>query len=155
MHGSFLYCEFVQAQLWGTPKFLKAIDEAFAGTHGILQEQWEKRQYQLPLSGQLYVSYKYNVSWAVGLAKLSSFHDYRNKLLLYSRICFDYWSTTVWSIRPGPFFPMPNIHSYLHLLPLVQRYWFHHKSVLTTAWEQWITWATRLFPFAESAVFPV
>lgn len=59
MHESFLDCEFVQAQLWETPKFLKAVDEAFAGTHGILQEQWKKRQYQLLLSGQFYVSYKY------------------------------------------------------------------------------------------------
>lgn len=43
MHRSFLHCEFVQAQLWRTPKFLQAIDEAFGGTLGIPQEQWEKK----------------------------------------------------------------------------------------------------------------
>lgn len=31
MHGSFLAHEFVQGQLWGTPKSLKAVDEVFVG----------------------------------------------------------------------------------------------------------------------------
>lgn len=48
MHRSFLAREFVQGQLWGTPKFLKAIDEVFVGYTQRTSGTVKKRQYQLP-----------------------------------------------------------------------------------------------------------
>lgn len=43
MHESFLACQFVQGQLWATPKFLKAIDKVFVCMHSISQEQWKNK----------------------------------------------------------------------------------------------------------------
>lgn len=48
MHGSVLACGFVQGQLWGTSKFLKAIDEIFVGYTQHTSGTVKKRQYQLP-----------------------------------------------------------------------------------------------------------
>lgn len=49
IHGSFLSLAFMQGQLQGTPKFLKAIDEVFIGCTMHTSGTVKKRQYQLLL----------------------------------------------------------------------------------------------------------